>query len=72
MQQVVEALAERGVEVLGLDENGAVAVEVPCGEDGMPDCTELLAEISNWLAESALPFVVEEAGDRICVRPPAN
>lgn len=72
MQQVVEALAERGIDAAEVDENGVLAIEVPCRDDGTPDCGELLEQIDAWLAESGLPFVPENAGDRIYIRPAAS
>jgi hypothetical protein len=71
MQQVVETLSEHGVEAATVDESGAVAVEVPCGE-GESDCAELLRQIEGWLAERGLPFVPEEQDGRILIRPPGG
>jgi hypothetical protein len=71
MQQLLETLSEHGVEAATLDESGAVAVEIPCGE-GKPDCAELLTQIEGWLAERGLPFVPEEQDGRILIRPPAG
>ena len=72
MQQLIETLAEHGVEATTVDESGAVAVEVPCGKSADRDCGQLLSEIEGWLAEEGLPFVPEEQDGRILIRPPAG
>jgi len=71
MQAVIDALAQHGIEAVESEEDGVVRVEVPCGDDASRDCAELMAQIETWLSESGLPFVPEERGDRIYVRPPA-
>jgi hypothetical protein len=72
MQQLVETLNEHGVDGTTVDENGVVAVEVPCDDAGNRNCAELLSEIEGWLAEEGLPFVPEEQDGRILIRPPAG
>ena len=72
MQAVVETLTEHGIESLQVDEDGYVTVEVPCGKDDDRDCHELIVEIEGWLTEKGLPFVPEEVGGRILIRPPAS
>jgi hypothetical protein len=72
MQQLVEALGERGIDAATVDESGVVAVEVPCDGEGDSDCAELLSRIEGWLAEQGLPFVPEERDGRILIRPPAG
>jgi hypothetical protein len=72
MQQLVETLSDHGVDATTVDEDGVVAVEVPCDEDGNRDCARLLAQIEGWLAERGLPFVPEEQDGRILIRPPAG
>ena len=71
VQQVVEALVERGIEAETVEDGGVVAVEVPCDSDGNRDCAEVVAEIESWLAEEGLPFVPEEVDGRVLIRPPA-
>jgi hypothetical protein len=72
MQQVVDALTERGMEAGTIEDGGVVAVEVPCDDDGNRDCAEVLAEIETWLVEEGLPFVPEEVDGRVLIRPPAG
>ena len=72
MQQLLETLTDRGIEAKTVDESGAVAVEVPCDDDGNADCAELLSQIEGWLLEEGLPFVPEEQDGRILIRPPAG
>jgi len=71
MQNVVDALTERGMDARTIEDGGVVAVEVPCDSDGNTDCSELLADIETWLAEEGLPFVPEEVEGRVLIRPPA-
>jgi glycine cleavage system protein P-like pyridoxal-binding family len=72
MEQLVETLKQHGVDAATVTEDGVVAVEVPCDEDGNRDCAQLLSQIEDWLAERGLPFVPEEQGSRILIRPPAG
>jgi hypothetical protein len=72
MQQLVETLSDHGVDTTTVDEDGVVAVEVPCDEDGNRDCAKLLAQIEGWLVERGLPFFPEEQDGRILIRPPAG
>ena len=72
MQQLLETLSDHGVDAASVDEDGVVAVEVPCDEHGNRDCAQLLSQIEGWLAERGLPFVPEEQDDRILIRPPAG
>jgi hypothetical protein len=72
MEQLLETLRERGVDGATVNEDGVVAVEVPCDEGGQRNCAELLSQIEGWLAEEGLPFVPEEQDDRILIRPPAG
>jgi hypothetical protein len=72
MQQLVETLGDHGIDAVTVDEDGVVAVEVPCDKDGNRDCTQLLSQIQDWIAEQGLPFVPEDQGDRILIRPPAG
>jgi hypothetical protein len=72
MKAVVDTLAEHGIEALEVEEDGYVAVEVPCGEGDDRDCQELIADIESWLAERGLPFVPEEVEGRVVIRPPAT
>jgi glycine cleavage system protein P-like pyridoxal-binding family len=71
MQQVMKALSDHGVDAATVDEDGVVAVEVPCDDDGNRDCAELLAQIEGLIADEGLPFVPEEQEGRILIRPPA-
>jgi glycine cleavage system protein P-like pyridoxal-binding family len=71
VQQLLQTLSDHGIDAATVDEDGVVAVEVPCDEEGNRDCAELLSRIEGWLAEEGLPFVPEEQGDRILIRPPA-
>jgi hypothetical protein len=72
MQQLLEALSDRGIDAATVEESGVVAVEVPCDADGNADCAELLSRIQGWLEEEGLPFVPEEQEGRILIRPPAG
>jgi hypothetical protein len=72
MQAVVETLTEHGIEGSEVQEDGYVAVAVPCGKDDTRDCQELIADIESWLAEKGLPFVPEEIDGRVVIRPPAT
>ena len=72
MQGVVDALTEHGIESFEIEEDGYVLVEVPCGEGDTRDCHELIADIDAWLNERGLPFVPEERGGRVLIRPPAS
>ena len=72
MQQLLETLMDHGVDAASVDEEGVVAVEVPCDRDGNRDCAELLSQIEGWLREEGLPFVPEEQDGRILIRPPAG
>ena len=72
MQAVVETLSEHGIEASEIEEDGYVCVEVPCGEDGGPDCRQLMVDIEAWLAERGLHFVPQEIDGRILIRPPAT
>jgi hypothetical protein len=71
MDDLLKALSEHGVDGATVEESGAVAVMVPCDDDGNRDCSELLSQIEGWLAERDLPFVPEEQDGRILIRPPA-
>jgi hypothetical protein len=72
MDQLLATLSEHGVDAATIEESGVVSVEVPCDEGGNRNCAELLSEIEGWLAERGLPFVPEEQGGRILIRPPAG
>jgi hypothetical protein len=72
VEQLVKTLSDHGVDAATVDEDGVVAVEVPCDEDGKRDCAKLLSQIEGLLAEQGLPFVPEEQDDRILIRPPAG
>ena len=72
MQQLLQTLSDHGIDAATVDEDGVVAVEVPCDEHGKRDCAQLLSQIEGWLAERGLPFVPEEQDDRILIRPPAG
>jgi hypothetical protein len=72
VQQLVETLSDHGVDGTTVEDDGVVAVEVPCDQDGNRDCAELLSQIEGWLAERGLPFVPEEKDGRIVIRPPAG
>ena len=72
MEQLLETLRDHGVDAASVDEEGVVAVEVPCDPDGNRDCAELLSQIEGWLREEGLPFVPEEQDGRILIRPPAG
>ncbi|HEU4943490.1 MAG TPA: hypothetical protein VFT18_09500 [Gaiellaceae bacterium] len=72
MQAVVDALTEHGIEYFEVEEEGYVLVAVPCGENDPRDCHELIADIEGWLTERDLPFVPEEVGGRVLIRPPAT
>ena len=72
MQQLLETLSDHGVVATSVEENGVVAVEVPCDDDGKQDCSELISQIEGWLAQRGLPFVPEEQDGRILIRPPAG
>jgi glycine cleavage system protein P-like pyridoxal-binding family len=72
MEQLLKTLSDHGVDAATVTEDGVVAVEVPCDDEGNRDCAELLSQIEGWLAERGLPFVPEEQDDRILIRPPAG
>jgi glycine cleavage system protein P-like pyridoxal-binding family len=72
MQELVKTLSSHGVYATTVSEDGVVAVEVPCDEEGNRDCAQLLSQIEGWLSKEGLPFVPEEQDGRILIRPPAG
>jgi hypothetical protein len=69
--RLVESLGARGFEPRVLDEDGRLALEVPC-HDGPGACHELYEELEGWIADQGLPLVPLELNGSIVLRPPVG
>jgi len=69
--RLVESLAARGFETRVLDDDGRVALEVPC-HDGPSACHELFVELESWIVDLGLPLVPLELEGSIVLRPPVG
>jgi hypothetical protein len=70
---LLAALEERGISGTPVDEDdGRLAVEIPCEGDSADLCADLVAELESWLAEAGLPFVPVPLDGRVLLRPPGS